>query len=71
MNNKLQQPRQSDVANLNVPRRGQVFSGFGRFICVLALALGALCVTPNVFGQAKGLYYGGLAYEFEFQNYTQ
>lgn len=71
MNDKLQQPRQSDEVNLNNHRRGQVFSRFGRFICVLALALGALCVTPNVFGQAKGLYYGGLAYEFEFQNYTQ
>ncbi len=71
MDNKLQQPRQSDVADLNDCRRGQVFSGFGRFILVLALALGTLCVTPKVFGQAKGLYYGGLAYEFEFLNYIQ
>ncbi len=48
---------------------------FGRFIRVLFLGIAALyltlCLTPSAFAAAKGLYYNGLAYEFESQNYTQ
>jgi len=37
---------------------------FGRFSRILFLGIAALAVTPNLFAQGKGLYYGGCLHEF-------
>jgi hypothetical protein len=68
--NAAQQPQSRVVAKVNNDHRGHVSRKPWQPLMILVLGMVALWLTPSVFAQAKGLYYGGLGYEFMFQNYN-
>jgi len=59
-----QPPRRGAGVDLNNDRLGFGSEKLRRLITVLCLGITALAFTPSLLAQVKGLYYGGLGYEF-------